>query len=180
MKFPKLDNLSDFTCCDNLINLVIQDNVNCVGDISSLAVLPSLVTMDLGNLPLITGDLSLFENKTTLTSLGLQNCYKITGNISILKKLSALTSLNILGDNLITGTLESLCEGMCAPIADGGGNRTSGTLTFRINRGVTFKGSTYAGVVNFTIEFSSTGCTVTVNGQTSTYTKSTNTWVYPS
>lgn len=169
-----VQSLDEFKMCNDLARLICMDGIDTVGDISVIAGLPSLTYIDMGNFPLVEGDIASFKDRTDITSIAIGNMPKLTGNISTLRKLVSLENLNILADNLITGTLESLCEGMCA------NNRTSGTLTFRINRGVTFHGTTYLGVVNFSIEFSATGCTVTVNGGTSTYVKATGTWTYPS
>lgn len=170
----EVSSLEEFKKCNDLVSLIFTDGIDTTGNVSILAELSNLTYIDFNNLTLVTGDISVFKDRTNITNLGFSNVVKLTGNISTLGKLTALTGLNILSDNLITGSLESLCEGMCT------NSRTSGTLGFRINKGVTFNGNTYSGVADFSIVFSDTGCTVTVSGNTSTYTKSNGTWTYPS
>lgn len=114
-----------------------------------------------------------FSSLDSLTVLNVNSTLQTnfpTIYVSYFKNNYVLTELNCQWGDSITGELEDMCEGICV-------GRTSGTLTIK-GGSITFNNNTFDGSTTATITFSATGCTVTINGNTSTYTKSSGTWTY--
>ena len=109
-----------------------------------------------------------FADCINLVNLEQTNNSHFTGNIVALADCVNLTTL-LFNTSTLSGTLEELVSKMAV-------NRTLGTLYFRA-KGVKFNNSLTDSKA-YNITFNSTGATVVVDGVTSTYNKTTDTWIY--
>ena len=78
------------------------------GDLSPLAGLTSLQSLDLSGCRQLSGDLSPLAGLTSLQSLNLAGCKQLRGNLSPLAGLTSLQSLNLYGCRQLSGGLSPL------------------------------------------------------------------------
>eukprot|EP01050_Picozoa_sp_SAG11_P021557 SAG11_NODE_3862_length_2184_cov_3.657554_1_plen_340_part_00 len=102
--------LSQLAPVTTLETLNLQRHTGLTGDLSTMSGMPMLSRLDLGLCPAITGQLSALSHLTNLAFLNLAHCTSLGGDARDLMGLSQLSWLRLSGTATIAMSCDALCE----------------------------------------------------------------------